>query len=109
MEDGKSRNSQADGQADQNLKLSRNCNTFRYGNVLQFQIANSAFLFYKPAERLWNERGGAMERMKFSPEGGNGMSDICSDDGAVKVSTGMGKRDKRAAAPDRHKTGNFIN
>ena len=43
------------------------------------------------------------------PEGGNGMSDICSDDGAVKVSTGMGKRDKRAAAPDRHKTGNFIN
>ena len=49
-----------------------------------------------------------MERMKFSPEGGNGMSDICSDDGAVKVSTGMGKRDKRAAAPDRHKTGNFI-
>ena len=65
--------------------------------------------FHKPAERLWNERGGAMERMKFSPEGGNGMSDICSDDGAVKVSTGMGKRDKRAAAPDRHKTGNFIN
>ena len=34
-----------------------------------------------------------MERMKFLPEGGNGMSDICSDDGAVKVSTGMGKRD----------------
>ena len=67
-----------------------------------------------------------MERMKFSPEGRNGMSDICSkaqltsnsfhkpaerlwNDGAVKVSTGMGKRDKRAAAPDRHKTGNFIN
>ena len=50
-----------------------------------------------------------MERMKFLPEGGNGMSDICSDDGAVKLSTGMGKRDKRAAAPDRHKTGNFIN
>ena len=48
-----------------------------------------------------------MERMKFSPEGGNGMSDICSDDRAVKVSTGMGKRDKRAAAPDRHKTGNL--
>ena len=48
-----------------------------------------------------------MERMKFSPEGRNGMSDICSDDGAVKVSTGMGKRDKRAAAPDRHKTGNL--
>ena len=45
--------------------------------------------FHKPAERLWNERGGAMERMKFSPEGGNGMSDICSDDGAVKVSTGI--------------------
>ena len=51
-----------------------------------------------------------MERMKFSPEGGNGMSDICSDDGAVKVSTGMGKRDKRAQsgfripAPQRHLT-----
>ena len=50
-----------------------------------------------------------MERMKFLPEGGNGMRDICSDDGAVKVSTGMEKRDKRAAAPDRHKPGNFIN
>ena len=50
-----------------------------------------------------------MERMKFSPEGGNGMSDICSDDGAVKVSTGVWRRDQRAAAPDRHKTGNFIN
>ena len=42
-----------------------------------------------------------MERMKFSPEGGNGMSDICSDDGAVKVSTGIlnpGKRVERAEA-----------
>ena len=48
-----------------------------------------------------------MERMKFSPEGGNGMSDICSDDGAVKVSTGAVKLDKRAEAPGLHKTGNF--
>ena len=45
----------------------------------------------------------------FARDGVKVMSDICSDDGAVKVSTGMGKRDKRAAAPDRHKTGNFIN
>ena len=65
--------------------------------------------FHKPAERLWNERGGAMERMKFSPEGGNGMSDICSDDGAVKVSTGISNLGKRAAVRNRHKTGNFIN
>ena len=36
-----------------------------------------------------------MERMKFSPEGGNGMSDICSDDGAVKVSTGIVNLSKR--------------
>ena len=36
-----------------------------------------------------------MERMKFSPEGGNGMSDICSDDGAVKVSTGILRYGKR--------------
>ena len=50
-----------------------------------------------------------MYRKMFWSVGRNGMSDICSDDGAVKVSTGMGKRDKRAAAPDRHKTGNFIN
>ena len=40
-----------------------------------------------------------MERMKFSPEGGNGMSDICSDDGAVKVSTGMGKPELQVEAP----------
>ena len=39
-----------------------------------------------------------MERMKFLPEGGNGMSDICSDDGAVKVSTGILKYVKRAEA-----------
>ena len=36
--------------------------------------------FHKPAERLWNERGGAMERMKFSPEGGNGVCGLCFDD-----------------------------
>ena len=63
--------------------------------------------FHKPAERLWNERGGAMERMKFLPEGGNGMSDICSDDGAVKVSTGVWRQDKRAEAPGLYKTGNL--
>ena len=63
--------------------------------------------FHKPAERLWNERGGAMERMKFSPEGGNGMSDIYPIYGAVPVSTGVWRQDKRAAAPDRLKTGNF--
>ena len=65
--------------------------------------------FHKPAERLRTERGAQMHRSMFAPHGVNVMSDICSDDGAVKVSTGMGKRDKRAAAPDRHKTGNFIN
>ena len=44
-----------------------------------------------------------MERMKFSPEGGNGMSDICSDDGAVKVSTGILNPRKRAAVRNRYK------
>ena len=48
-----------------------------------------------------------MERMKFSPEGGNGMSDICSDDGAVKVSTGISNLGKRAAVRNRHKIRNF--
>ena len=48
-----------------------------------------------------------MERMKFLPEGGNGMSDICSDDGAVPVSTGVWRQDKRAEAPDLYKTGNL--
>ena len=47
--------------------------------------------FHKPAERLWNERGGAMERMKFSPESGNGMSDICSDDWGRKGFDGDGE------------------
>ena len=48
---------------------------------------------------------------RFRRTGGNGMhADFASTtEGAVKVSTGMGKQDKRAAAPDRHKTGNFIN
>ena len=50
-----------------------------------------------------------MERMKFSPEGRNGMSDICSKAQLTSNSFHKGKRDKRAAAPDRHKTGNFIN
>ena len=44
-----------------------------------------------------------MERMKFSPEGGNGMSDICSDDGAVKVSTGIVRHSKRVAVRNRYK------
>ena len=48
-----------------------------------------------------------MERMKFSPEGGNGMSDICSDDGAVKVSTGIVRHGKRVAERTRYKSRNF--
>ena len=47
-----------------------------------------------------------MERMKFSPEGGNGMSDICSDDGAVKVSTGILNVGQPSVVRDHIKTRN---
>ena len=61
-------------------KLSRNCNTFRYRNVLQFVQISKFRVHYFTNQRsvCGTKRGGAMERMKFSPEGENGMSDICS-------------------------------
>ena len=40
---GESHAGQTDGQVDQNLKLSWNCNTFRGWNVLQFHVAKSNF------------------------------------------------------------------
>ena len=66
----------------------------------------------KPAKRLrWEEEEQGSERsFRDQPQADCGNGDertLLRRQGGVPVSTGVWRRDQRAAAPDRHKTGNL--
>ena len=101
-------------------EMSWNCNTFRQRDVLQSPLVSCQISQKGPRHGDANRRlpsqtseafvmgsGGTTEHCELSAQRERVEHSLSRRQGGVPVSTGVWRRDQRAAAPDRHKTGNL--